>query len=240
MKILYMGDDNLKGAASYLGAILNYAEVQFDYLPSSKIAKVKKGDYDLYILSDFPIVKLPAQSQKNIAENVKNGASLLMIGGWESLHGASGEYQGSIIEEVLPVKCLTHDDRINYCQGLIPVISQEHSSLKNLPWDKPPIVCGFNKVVLKKDSQCVLFLRKLVVKKLQPALEKNNIPLLVFDNYGKGRTCALTTDLAPHWVGGLVDWGNKRLKCKADNGNEVEVGNFYAKFVKQLIFSLIK
>lgn len=234
-----MGDDSLKGAAAYLGAMLNYAKLEFDYCSSNKIAKLKAGNYDLYILSDFPFSKLPDVSQKVIAESVKKGASLLMIGGWESFHGVNGEYQGSLIEEILPVICLTQDDRVNYCHGLVPVIKQQHQSIKSLPWHNPPVVCGFNKVKLKKDSQTVLALKKIVIKNLEISLDKNEFPLLVFGKYGLGKTCALTTDLAPHWVGGLVDWGNSRIKIRANGGVEVEVGSFYAVFVEQLIKSLV-
>ena len=32
--------------------------------------------------------------------------------------------------------------------------------------------------------------------------------LLVVGRHGAGRTAALATDVAPHWVGGFVDWGD--------------------------------
>ncbi len=32
---------------------------------------------------------------------------------------------------------------------------------------------------------------------------------LVVGQHGRGRTAALATDVAPHWVGGLVDWGDR-------------------------------
>ncbi len=238
MRILYMGDDKLKGAAAYLGAMINYAKFSFDHCPSDKVAKINQQEYDLYILSDFPISKLPLSSQKKIFEKVNNGASLLMIGGWESFYGAAGEYQNSLIENMLPVTCLDRDDRVNYSHGLVPIVKQQHSSVKNIPWHNPPVFCGFNQVKIKKNSQCVLTLRKIVFKGKQLSLDKKEFPLLVFGKYGQGKTCALTTDLAPHWVGGLVDWGNKRIKFRAVGGNEVEVGNYYAKFVEQLIKSL--
>ena len=69
-------------------------------------------------------------------------------------------------------------------------------------------------------------------------------PLLVIGNYGLGRTAALATDLAPHWVGPLVDWGTEnepapsgsgRITAQAEGGEEVETGCFYVRFVYQLL-----
>ena len=65
-------------------------------------------------------------------------------------------------------------------------------------------------------------------------------PLLAFGSYGRGTTAALTTDLAPHWVGGWVDWGQQRINAQAPGGAEVEVGHLYAKFITQLVNFLLK
>jgi uncharacterized membrane protein len=60
-------------------------------------------------------------------------------------------------------------------------------------------------------------------------------PLLVTGQYGRGRTAALATDAAPHWVGGFVDWGKKRI-CPKLSGNEfLEFGEDYARFFAQLV-----
>ena len=45
---------------------------------------------------------------------------------------------------------------------------------------------------------------------------------------------ALATDVAPHWVGGFVDWGKERVV--ADVGDDfIDVGNWYARFFRQLL-----
>jgi uncharacterized membrane protein len=61
------------------------------------------------------------------------------------------------------------------------------------------------------------------------------LPLLVIGQYGKGRTAALATDVAPHWVGGLVDWGSQRVTQKLSDNSEIEVGEHYARFFAQLV-----
>ena len=63
---------------------------------------------------------------------------------------------------------------------------------------------------------------------------QKRVPLLVVGQYGKGRTAAFAPDLAPHWVGNFVDWGNERLSIVFDKG-EIEVGCWYATFCCNLI-----
>jgi uncharacterized membrane protein len=52
--------------------------------------------------------------------------------------------------------------------------------------------------------------------------------------YGEGRTAAFASDAAPHWFGGFVDWGEKRISCSVA-GADVEFGAFYAVFFNNLI-----
>ena len=52
---------------------------------------------------------------------------------------------------------------------------------------------------------------------------------------GRGRTAALATDVAPHWVGGLVDWGSRRVTAQAPRGEMIEVGQHYATFLTRLV-----
>jgi hypothetical protein len=57
---------------------------------------------------------------------------------------------------------------------------------------------------------------------------------LIVGRYGAGRTAALATDVAPHWVGGFVDWGDRRI-AQAVGGGMIEVGNWYARFFHNLV-----
>ena len=59
-------------------------------------------------------------------------------------------------------------------------------------------------------------------------------PLLVVGECGRGRTAALATDVAPHWVGGLVDWGDGRVVQEV-NAGAIDVGNLYARFFRNLL-----
>ncbi|MHC5115638.1 MAG: glutamine amidotransferase, partial [Planctomycetota bacterium] len=65
--------------------------------------------------------------------------------------------------------------------------------------------------------------------------ESRSYPLLVLGDYGLGRTAAFASDVAPHWVGPFVDWGNKRIKARADGSQTIEVGNWYAEFFANVL-----
>lgn len=60
-------------------------------------------------------------------------------------------------------------------------------------------------------------------------------PMLVVGHFGRGKTAALATDVAPHWIGGFVDWGAERVAQDLPGGDGIEVGSDYAKFFAQLI-----
>ena len=62
-------------------------------------------------------------------------------------------------------------------------------------------------------------------------------PLLVVGQSGEGRVAALATDVAPHWVGGLVDWGRPRLTIDVAN-SFIEVGSHYVKLFENLLMWL--
>lgn len=64
---------------------------------------------------------------------------------------------------------------------------------------------------------------------------KETFPMLVVGQYGKGRVAAMATDVAPHWIGGFVDWGVKRITQELPDGGFIEVGADYAKFFAQLV-----
>ncbi len=237
-----MGDDNLTGAAGYLGGVLSSAGFEFSYVPSAESPDpaLIERTAGLFIVSDFPAKNLPEHLQRMIAAKVASGVSLLMIGGWESYHGLAGEYDRGPLAEVLPVSCLHRDDRVNWCQGVVPAVRAMHPSLQGLPWEEPPIFCGFNETAVKPGAEEVLTARPLVIRDGVLSYAREEYPLLVFGSYGHGRTCALTTDLAPHWVGGWVDWGRERMQAQAPGGQEVEVGDFYARFISQLVRWLLE
>ena len=235
--VLYCGDASLSAGAQYLTGIMTNHNISYNYIrmhdtmPEGQL----DGDYKLFVLSDYPSANFPASAAEKLIQKVREGSSLLMIGGWESYHGLIGNYHTSPVREVLPVTCLEEDDRNNCNQGLIPQLAQSHPITDGLPWDKPPVVCGFNRVEPKADSTILLHLRKLVISGGDLTLDEENIPFLTVGQFGSGKTGALTTDIAPHWAGGFVDWGDSRVTAHAPGSIAIEVGNHYVAFIHQLV-----
>jgi uncharacterized membrane protein len=236
-EVLYCGDATLATGACYLGGVMALAGIGFDYVEMEAPfpEKLLANDHKLIILSDYPSGNFPPGALKKITAKVEAGTSLLMIGGWESFHGLIGNYEASDLASVLPVECLPQDDRLNWSQGLVPEVVFLHPILQGLPWERPPMVCGCNIVKAKKEATVILALRKLLIEKGKLSLGKESLPLLVAGSYGRGKTGAVTTDFAPHWVGGLVDWGAERVTAQAPGGRKVEVGNHYVSFIKNIL-----
>jgi len=240
--ILYLGDTSIGGAAAYLAGVMTHAGLKFEYRPSDAALRPEDvaSAHSLYILSDYAAKMIAQPLQERIVEHVSRGAGLLMLGGWESFCGLGGHWAGTPIANILPVEIGKKDDRRN-CDDLVLVHCENvtHPITQGLPWTtRPPIIGGFNEVRAKPDGELLLTARRH-----RAQFSGNNVqlaagavhPLLVVGLHGHGRTAALTTDVAPHWVGPLVDWGDQRVQAKAPGSSEIEVGDLYTRFVTQLV-----
>ena len=162
-----------------------------------------------------------------------------MLGGWESYHGLEGEYHDSPLRDVLPVTMQCTDDRV---QSATPYVIQpvgKHPITDGLPFDHPPIVGGFNRITPKPEASLVMQMFPVdILAEADGNLSftpGESTPLLVTGQFGQGRTAALATDVAPHWVGTFVDWGLPRISTRADGASEVEIGAYYAEFFARLV-----
>ena len=241
--MLYFGDDDITRAAAYLCGIMTFHGIPFARIDSSESPpnELLREPCDAYIISDYPRERFQPGQLEMIRDAVKNGAGLVMFGGWESYHGRLGEYHDSVLADVLPVTMLNTDDRRNFSQGTILSTVQSHPILDGLPWENPPLVGGLNEFAAKPDATILLNGRPLTIMKEDDRFhfdcdcDCKLYPMLVVGEYGKGRTAALATDVAPHWVGGFVDWGKTRITQNLPNGGFVEIGADYAKFFAQLL-----
>jgi len=240
--ILYCGDTSLNSAAAYLTGLMSSWGWDFTYVASDRQLSDDDvpQDCSLFVFSDFPAEQVASALQKQIVERVHAGAGLLMLGGWESYHGLGGNWDGTPLAAALPVDIASHDDRHNCDQ---PVFARPtnttHPIVAGLPWsERPPLIGGFNGFVPKTDSQtlleAVIFDARFDDDTI--SLQKRTTePLLVVSKHGSGRTAALATDVAPHWIGPMVDWGTERVSACAAGAGEVEVGNLYAAFFRALL-----
>jgi uncharacterized membrane protein len=223
MKILLLGE--MEFTSGYLKTVCEIKNWQVDIIYSNMVPERIDSSYDLFILSDYPYSRLGVEFDIQIVNHVKNGKGLVMIGGWSSFTGKDGNYGHAEIGKILPVKCLKKDDRINNYSGLHLEPKEFHEIINDLVWDKPPVICGFNKVIPRNESTIILQAKPVIVSDLV----FEYIPILVVNQYYKGRVSAFTSDLVPHWCGGLVDWGDEFIKY-----NGYELGNLYIRFVSQL------
>src|SRR5690554_2308571 len=85
-QILYAGDTSLTTAASYLAGVMKNFGLKFDYIPSGvrMPEHLLQTPRRLYILSDYSASDIPEFCTQTILHNVRAGAGLLMLGGWES------------------------------------------------------------------------------------------------------------------------------------------------------------
>jgi len=239
--ILYLGDTSLSGGAAYLAGLLSVWDFPFDYLPSDMPISAKHLEVPrkLIILSDYPSRLFDRPLQETLRQHVRGGAGLLMIGGWESYCGLGGNWAGTPVAEMLPVHIGTEDDRINCDQPALIEKVVDHPAAGALMWnDRPPTVGGFNLFTPKLGSTTVLEVQRFAVtvgRREFEWLPTERHPMLVVGTHGQGNVAALATDLAPHWVGGLVDWGHTRVTAQAPGSWQIEVGSEYAAFIRNLI-----
>lgn len=239
MLICYMGDDHLGGAAIYLCGVMTHFGIAFDHVRSDEAppADFSERRYEAYVVSDYPAAMFGEPAMRHVVDRVRGGSGLVMLGGWESFFGRLGEYHDSPLAEALPVVMQNADDRCNQSQPCMIRREADHAILEGLPWETPPGIGGYNRIAPKPDAQLLLSAVPFEVKH-DPGhwrfLPQEKVPLLVVGQFGSGRTAALATDAAPHWVGGFVDWGNERVTRTVGAGF-IEVGNWYARFFGNLI-----
>ncbi|MDO4575243.1 MAG: glutamine amidotransferase [Planctomycetia bacterium] len=247
-KVCYLGDDDLLGAAKYLAGILTHFGIPYDRVdsPNTPPETFLEEPYSLYIFSDYPAARMSAAMFEVLKRNVAQGSGLVMLGGWESFYGRLGEYHQTPMTELLPVTMADADDRRNYPQPVLVVPApgkENHPVLAGLPWNTPPGVGGFNAFQPKPDAEVLLEAVRFRVQFTSGEFgfqKQETVPLLVAGTYGDGKTAALATDVAPHWVGGWVDWGTPRITQDVPGSDFVDIGCDYAKFFRNLVQFLKK
>ncbi len=240
--VLYLGDTALDGAASYLAGVMHAANIGFDYLPSDEAFSnsIVTAGCRAVIISDYPARNFSRDQLNSLAGRIAEGLGLLMLGGWESFTGSGGGYNNTVLKDILPVVMQPRDDRINCPQPCLIEKIKDHEIIDSLPFNtNPPSIGGFNRLTAKPDAETILFARRFEVSfqaggfAFTPSAQPD--PLLVVGSYGRARLCAFATDAAPHWVGGLVDWGDTRLKAQARGAKPIEVGNWYAALLSNMV-----
>ncbi|GAA4390607.1 glutamine amidotransferase [Tsukamurella soli] len=204
--------DYAEGGAALLGA-LRAGGYEVTYMPCHVAAAdfpwtmEELNEYDAVLLSDVGsnTFLLPADTfvrgrrTSNRLEVLRDwthaGGGLAMIGGYLSFQGieAKANYRNSPLADALPVELEVGDDRAEEPGGVVARLSDTHEITDGI---EPtfPLLLGYQRLV-PKDSARVL------------ARFDDGAPLLVVDQYGRGRTLAYASDIGPHWAPEeFTDW----------------------------------
>lgn len=121
-----------------------------------------------------------------IADYVRQGGALLMVGGYLSFSGIDGkaQYGRSPLAGILPVELLVGDDRVEVPQGIKPVAVKAHPAITT--GDDWPAVLGYNATKAKAGTETLVTV--------------DDAPLVAVAAAGSGRVAVFTSDLAPHWA----------------------------------------
>lgn len=143
-----------------------------------------------FLLTDETLLRSQPTTNRLVllADFVKDGGGLIMVGGYMSFTGIDGRarFKMSPLAPVLPVTMLDYDDRMEIPEGFHAVIdTPDHPVLGGTPAEWP-ILLGYNRTVAKPDATVVA--------------RHGDDPILVTAEVGLGRTIAFASDVAPHWA----------------------------------------
>jgi uncharacterized membrane protein len=221
-----------EGGGEFLSA-LTASGYAYDYIRAHEVSirfptnLEQLQEYDVVVLSDIGAntflltdeVFLRSEVSVNrlamLADFVRAGGGLVMVGGYMSFSGIDGRarFGMSPLAEVLPVTMLNYDDRIEMPDGLTPHVDvPDHPVLGGIPSDWPRLL-GYNKLIPKPDSDVVVSV--------------GDDPLLVVGRSGDGFAVAFASDFAPHWAppefvswkhyahlwGSIVGWASSRAQA---------------------------
>lgn len=193
-----------EGASHFIGA-LERGGHEVDFMPNHVAsdrfpATVEElSAYDAVVLSDIGAntLLLPAsvftRGQRMpdrlavLAEWVRSGGALLMVGGYLSFQGieAKANYRSTALAPVLPVILEVGDDREETPQGVQPRVLAPHAATAGVPTTLPHIL-GYQRFQPRPATETLIAV--------------DGRPLLVVGTAGEGRVAAFATDMGPHWL----------------------------------------
>ena len=131
-------------------------------------------------------------------EAIQGGKGVMFLGGWLSFTGEMGKggWNRTRLREVLPVRCLDHEDLVESTEGFTAtVLDSEKEAFSGIDFDGFPPILGYNQTIPREDCPVLL------------AVKETGDPLVAVGHFGRGRTLAYTSDPAPHWGCNFVFWG---------------------------------
>lgn len=152
------------------------------------------------------ILTFPDRTRLTV-EAVKEGKSVIFMGGWLSFSGEGGKggWGRTRMKEIIPVKCLGTDDLVESTEGYYPVANSGWQDFfAGIDLDQIPPILGYNQTLEREGFDTIL------------TIKETGDPLLVYGEMGEGKVLAYTSDPAPHWGCNLVYWEHYNafwIKC---------------------------
>lgn len=179
------------------------------------------GEYNNTVAADLlPVVMAAADDRRNwpLSVILRTVASHVIVEGlpWNTPPGIGGYNQ---FTPKADAKTLIEGIRLD-----LQVLGDQVETLEPVSENDFALLAGRRIIVPLIDGDSIA---------IQPC---EAVPMLVVGEYGLGRTAAFASDVAPHWVGGFVDWGTERMVEEiGPPGDFIEVGADYAKFWRNLV-----
>ncbi len=162
--------------------------------------------FHVFLIGDLDASYLSHGKMALLVERVRQGAGLIMIGGYHSL--GPGGYGGSPLEKILPVRCGTPDigQATEPFQPLLTAAGRQSPIFANIVRFFPtadaaaqavglPPLDGCVKVVGAKAGATVLLVHPTEKEKTG----SRPMPVMAVQPFGKGRTAVFTADTTRNW-----------------------------------------
>lgn len=190
----------------FIDKAITEAGYEFVYMPNhlaaEKFPYTLEGlqEYAVIILSDVgaDTLNIPVETWtmskkmpnrcRLLKEYVLQGGGLLMFGGYMTFSGIGGQgkWAHTAVQDVLPVKLMPYDDRMEHCEGVAPeVCMADHAVMAGID-EAFPEVLGYNCSEAKTDAEVVATVC--------------GDPFIVVSAQGEGKTAVVSTDCSPHWA----------------------------------------
>jgi uncharacterized membrane protein len=130
-------------------------------------------------------------------EAIKDGKAAMFLGGWYSFTGELGKggWGRTRLREVLPVRCLDHDDLVESTEGFDAELTVAGERFfKTVNFRTMPPLLGYNKTSSIPEGRVLL------------EVKDTGDPLLAVRGCGRGRVLAFMSDPAPHWGCNFIFW----------------------------------
>ncbi|MBI5202303.1 MAG: hypothetical protein HY925_12005 [Elusimicrobia bacterium] len=178
--------------------------------PAQEIFVQNLMQFDLFILENFAYWRfnLPVQYLDGLKRFVAQGGGLLVVGGSNAF--TRGGYQGTPLEEILPVSLWQNPD--DYQPGtFFPKLAAPENPLVRLAdtpeavaalWKSLPALDGFNRFQAVRPGATVL-----LAHPTEKTPQGQPLPIVSVREYGKGKVMVVGSDSTWRWrLGSGADW----------------------------------